>query len=204
MTKKWTTAVTALCLALGLTGAGAGSAQAATAGQVAAHRLTPRQPAFSGANMLTSGTFEGSIAGWQKLVPAGGIVNWANYNTLAGAPAPAYDGTGYLATNTNIVGGSVYQDVPITLGSSGTVEASVFLSSQSGPATGTFCLWGLISGSNPISTCSGYSVNSSTGYGNYILITQIPVGVTTLRFQIYPTANGGTTDLDDASLFQIG
>ncbi|GAA1941713.1 hypothetical protein [Kitasatospora viridis] len=194
MTKKWTTTAAALALALGLAGAGSAQAQAAA---------SPAAAAATGPNLLTAGGFEGSTQGWQKLVPAGGIVNWANYNTTAGAPAPAYDGTGYLAFNTNILGGSVYQDVPLQFGTSGTVEASVFLSSQSGPATGTFCLWGLVPGGNNYNSCSAYSVNSSTGYANYILITQVPVGTTDLRFQVYPTANGGTTDMDDATLFGV-
>jgi len=134
--------------------------------------------------------------------PAGGIVNWANYNTAAGAPAPAYDGTGYLAFNTNIAGGSVFQDVPVTVGTGGTYEASVFLSSQSGPASGTFCLWSLASSNTDL--CSAYNVNSATGYQNYILVFSVPQQTSTLRFQVYPTANGGTTDMDTASLTRIG
>ncbi|MBC3841191.1 hypothetical protein GXW82_15460 [Streptacidiphilus sp. 4-A2] len=38
-------------------------------------------------NLLTAGSFEQSTAGWQKLIPAGGIVNWANYNTATGPGA---------------------------------------------------------------------------------------------------------------------
>ncbi|MBC3841192.1 hypothetical protein GXW82_15465 [Streptacidiphilus sp. 4-A2] len=78
----------------------------------------------------------------------------------------------------------------------------MWLSSQSGPATGTFCLWSL-AGTNT-NTCSGYSVNSTTGYQNYILVFEVPQATSTLRFQVYPTANGGTTDMDTASLTKIG
>jgi len=188
----------------------AGSAQAeapasaapSTSGHVATHQTAPRRPDATSPNLLTAGSFEQSTAGWQKLVPAGGIVNWANYNTAAGAPAPAYDGTGYLAFNTNIAGGSVFQDVPVTVGTGGTYEASVFLSSQSGPASGTFCLWSLASSNTDL--CSAYNVNSATGYQNYILVFSVPQQTSTLRFQVYPTANGGTTDMDTASLTRIG
>ncbi|MFE9424505.1 hypothetical protein ACFYNO_16215 [Kitasatospora sp. NPDC006697] len=187
MTKRLTTTLAALGLALGLAGLGSAQAQAA-----------PSRPNTTGPNMLSAGSFEGSIAGWQKLVPAGGIVNWANYNTLAGAPAPAHDGTGYLATNTNVGGGSVYQDVQVNAPAGTWYEASVFLSSQSGSASGTFCLWSL--GATNTNTCSAYSVDSSTGYQGYAIYFQMPQPTSTLRFQIYPTANGGTTDIDTASL----
>ncbi|MFE0459502.1 hypothetical protein ACFW1A_09605 [Kitasatospora sp. NPDC058965] len=153
-------------------------------------------------NLLSSPGFEQSVAGWQRLVPQGGIVNWANYNTAAGAPAPAHDGTGYLATNTNIGGGSVYQDVPANVGSGAVYRASIWLSSQSGGATGTFCLWGL--GASNTNSCTAYNVNSATGY-QYLQVTySVNQPISTLRFQIYPTANGGTTDMDTASLVRIG
>jgi len=186
----------------------AGPAQAATnaapstSGHVATHRTALGRPDATSPNLLTAGSFEQSTAGWQKLIPSGGIVNWANYNTAAGAPAPAYDGTGYLAFNTNIGGGSVFQDVPVTVGTGGTYEASVFLSSQSGPASGTFCLWSLASSNTDL--CSAYNVNSATGYQNYILVFSVPQQTGALRFQVYPTANGGTTDMDTASLTRIG
>ncbi len=189
-------------MAVGLCGlATAGPAQA-EATHRATHQAVPLRSDASSPNLLTAGSFEQSTAGWQKLIPTGGIVNWANYNTAAGAPAPAYDGTGYLAFNTNIGGGSVFQDVAVPVGTGGTYEASVFLSSQSGPATGTFCLWSL--GSSNTDLCSAYSVNSATGYQNYVLVFGVPQATSTLRFQVYPTANGGTTDMDTASLTRIG
>ena len=32
------------------------------------------------------------------------------------------------------------------------------------------------------------------------IVYDLPAGYSTLRFQVYPTAGGGTTDLDTASL----
>jgi hypothetical protein len=151
-------------------------------------------------NMLTAGSFEQNTTGWQRLVPSGGIVNMVNYNTAAGAPAPAHDGTGYLAFNTNIAGGSVYQDVPVNVGAGATYTASVWLSSQSGPASGTFCLWGL--GASNTNSCVGYNVNSSTGYQYFQISYTTNQPVSTLRFQVYATPNGGTTDMDTANLFR--
>jgi hypothetical protein len=124
-----------------------------------------------------------------------------DYNTAAGAPAPAHDGTGYLAFNTNIGGGSIYQDVPVSVGAGATYSASVWLSSQSGPASGTFCLWGL--GASNTNSCVAYNVNSSTGYQHFQLSYTTNQPVSTLRYQVYPTPNGGTTDMDTASLIRV-
>ncbi|MCC9311496.1 hypothetical protein LN042_31280 [Kitasatospora sp. RB6PN24] len=157
---------------------------------------------MSAPTMLTAGTFEQNTTGWQRLVPSGGIVNWVNYNTAAGAPAPAHDGTGYLAFNTNIGGGSVYQDVPVNVGAGASYTASVWLSSQSGGASGSFCLWGL--GATNTNSCLPYSVNSSTGYQYFQLSYTTNQPVSTLRFQVYPAVNGGTTDMDTAGLVRIG
>ncbi|GAA1938643.1 hypothetical protein [Kitasatospora viridis] len=153
-------------------------------------------------NLLSAPTFEQNITGWQRLVPQGGIVNWVNYNTAAGAPAPAHDGTGYLAFNTNIGGGSVFQDVPVNIGPGGVYQATVWLSSQSGAASGTFCLWGL--GSSNTNSCVAYNVNSATGYQFFQVVYHVPQQISTLRFQVYPTVNGGTTDMDTAGLVRIG
>ncbi|MCX4751588.1 hypothetical protein OG455_39835 [Kitasatospora sp. NBC_01287] len=180
----------------------AANAASSTPGHVATNQTAPLRIEATGPNLLTAGSFEQSTAGWQRLVPSGGIVNWANYNTAAGAPAPAHDGTGYLAFNTNTAGGSVFQDVPVTLGTGGVYEASVWLSSQSGSASGTFCLWSL--GSSNTDLCSAYNVDSATGYQNYVLVFGVPQQTGALRFQVYPTANGGTTDMDTASLNRIG
>ncbi|WNI18836.1 hypothetical protein [Actinacidiphila sp. ITFR-21] len=196
-------------IAAGLSGlATAGPAQAETAAnaapsvstRVAAYQTEPGEPDVTSPNLLSAGSFEQSIAGWQRLAPSGGTVNWADYNTAFGAPAPAYDGTGYLAVNTDTAGGSVYQDVP-AYGAGGVYQASVWLSSQSGSASGVFCLWSL--SSTNTSLCSPYSVDSATGYQNYVLIFGVPLQAGTLRFQVYPTANGGTTDMDAASLVRI-
>jgi hypothetical protein len=194
-------AVIGLC---GLTVAGTAQAEAAAqpAPRVPAHVVplsTDPDPVTS-PNLLSAASFEQSLAGWQRFVPSGGTVNWANYNTAFGAPAPAHDGAGYLAINTDSAGGSVYQDVA-PYGVGGTYEASVWLSSQSGSASGTFCVWSL-AGANT-SVCTPYTVSSATGYQNFALDIAVPQSTSALRFQVYPTPNGGTTDIDTASLARI-
>jgi len=149
------------------------------------------------ASQLQSGSFEdGSYAGWAKMIPSGATVNMALYNTAAGAPAPAHDGTGYLATNTNTAGGGVYADALYGSGSSFT--ATAWLSSQSGTATGQLCLWGL--GTQNTDACQSYSVTAGA-YTEVQVVYDIPADdVTSLREQIY--AGQGTTDLDTVSLVQ--
>ncbi|MDH6108747.1 hypothetical protein P3T36_002332 [Kitasatospora sp. MAP12-15] len=152
--------------------------------------------------LLTAGSFEQNTTGWQRLGPPGAIVNMVNYNTATGAPAPAHDGTGYLAFNTNTAGGSVYQDIPVSATVGASYTASVWLSSQSGGASGTFCLWGL--GASNTNVCTAYNVSSSTGYQYFQVVYNVPQAISTLRFQVYPTANGGTTDMDTASTVRTG
>jgi hypothetical protein len=148
------------------------------------------------ASQLQSGSFEnGSYAGWAKMIPSGATVNMALYNTADGAPATSHDGTGYLATNTG-GGGGVYADASYGSGSSFT--ATAWLSSQSGTATGSLCLWGL--GTQNTDSCQPYTVTAGA-YTQVQVVYDIPADdVSALRVQIY--AGQGTTDLDTVSLVQ--
>ncbi len=149
------------------------------------------------ASQLQSGSFEaGSYAGWAKMIPSGATVNMALYNTAHGSPATAHDGTGYLAFNTNAAGGGVYADTPYGSGSSFT--ATAWLSSQSGPATGSLCLWGL--GTPNTDSCQSYTVTAGA-YTEVQVVYDIPADdVSMLRVQLY--ASEGTTDMDTVSLVQ--
>jgi len=148
-------------------------------------------------NLVRSGSFEGSAAGWGRTVPAGVSVGMADYNTANGAPAPAHDGKWYLAFNTNGSGGSVYQDVSVSAAAGTSYAGTAWLSSQAGTATGQLCLWGL--GSTATSTCVPYKVAAGT-YTPVQVSYVAPVTISKVRFQVYPTPNGGTTDMDTASL----
>jgi hypothetical protein len=59
------------------------------------------------------------------------------------------------------------------------------------------CIWGL--GASGSSDCEHYSVSAGT-YQQVQLVYDLAAGHATLRFQVYPTPNGGTTDIDTASL----
>jgi hypothetical protein len=147
-------------------------------------------------DLLRSGSFEASFAGWSRYVPAGVTVNMVDYNTAAGAPAKAHDGTWYLAFNTSAAGGAVYQDVPVNAPAGTSFVGTAWLSSQSGTATGSLCLWGL--GASNTSNCIPYSVGAGS-YKQVQIVYDAPQNIGTLRFQVYPTP-GSTTDMDTASL----
>ena len=143
-------------------------------------------------SFVQSGSFEGTDAGWLTFGPT----NIALNDTRNGAPATAQDGYGYLSVNTSASGGSVYQDVPVGLAAGTTAVATVWLSSQSGNASGVVCVWGLGPNTN---NCNPYAVTAA-GYTAVQIVYDPQQNTSTLRLQVYPTPNGGTTDIDTASL----
>ena len=128
-----------------------------------------------------------------RTVPAGATVNMVDYNNAA----KAHDGAWYLAFNTDTAGGGVYQDVPVNAAAGTSFVATAWLSAQSGTATGQLCVWGL--GATNTNNCVPYSVKAGT-YKQVQVVYDAPENVGTVRFQVYPTANGGTTDMDTTSL----
>jgi hypothetical protein len=169
---------------------------------VAVGSTSVADPSFV-SNELQSGSFEGSYTGWVKMVPSGATVNMALYNTADGAPAAAQDGDGYLAFNSNASGGGVYQDVLVGSARPGTsYVATAWLSAQSGTASGELCVWGLGApnyDSPNTDNCRPYSVTAGT-YTPVQLVYDVPDWISTVRFQLYATPNGGTTDMDTTSL----
>jgi hypothetical protein len=150
-------------------------------------------------NLLQNGSFENSDGGWAVIQPSSGVTNITRYEVGHGAPAPAHDGSWYLATNTSGAGGAIYQDVTVNASAGASYVGTAWLSSQSGTATGRLCVWGLASPGT--SDCVDYSVAAGT-YTPVQVVYDLPAGYPTLRFQLYPTPNGSTTDVDSASLVQ--
>jgi hypothetical protein len=144
-------------------------------------------------NLLANGSFENSGGGWDRIIPSGATTNITRYDNAA----DAHDGSWYLAFNTTGAGGSVYQDVPVSGAAGASYLASAWLSSQSGTATGRLCVWGLASPGTD--NCQNYSVTAGT-YRQVQVAYDLPASYSTLRFQVYPTPGGGTTDMDTASL----
>ena len=146
-------------------------------------------------NLLSNGSFEEGATNWDRFIPSGVSVNMTRYEVGNGAPAAAHDGSWYLAANTNGSGGSVYQDVPYPVTTGSSYVATVWLSAQSTTATGSLCLYDLGANGN----CTDYNVTAGT-YTQIQVVLDATTAESTLRFQIYPTPGGGTTDIDTASL----
>jgi hypothetical protein len=148
-------------------------------------------------NLLQNGSFENSAGGWAVLQPSSGVTNINRYQAGNGAPAASHDGSWYLATNTSGGGGAIYQDVTVNAAAGASYVGTAWLSAQSGTATGQLCVWGL--GSPGTDDCVPYSVTAGT-YTQVQVVYDLPAAYSTLRFQLYPTPGGGTTDMDSASL----
>lgn len=148
-------------------------------------------------NLLLNGSFENSADGWDVLQPTSGVTNITRYEVGDGAPAAAQDGSWYLATNTNGSGGAIYQDVTVNASAGTSYVGTAWLSAQSGTATGRLCVWGL--GSPGTDNCVAYSVTAD-GYTEVQVVYDLPSAYSDLRFELYPTPNGGTTDIDTASI----
>ncbi len=58
-------------------------------------------------NLVSDGGFNGSDVGWRNSPST----NFVVYPSGAGG-TPAYEGSGYIATNTSVANGGVYQDIP--------------------------------------------------------------------------------------------
>ncbi len=115
-------------LALGLTIAGGEIARASV--------LTP--------NLLGNGGFEAGKQGWTALNPSsGGLTQYQAYGIAAQAQA----GTWFMQANTNPDGGSLYQDIPVSLHAGDSATFSMWARRALGtPETGRevlLCLWGL-------------------------------------------------------------
>jgi hypothetical protein len=148
-------------------------------------------------SLLKNGSFDRLGGGWTALRPSSGVTNVARYRAGDGGPAVSHDGAWFLAANTDGGGGAVYQDVRVNAGAGSSYVGTAWLSSQSGAATGRLCVWGL--GSPGTDNCVGYAVSAGT-YSQVQVVYDLPAAYSTLRFQVYPTADGGTTDIDSASL----
>jgi hypothetical protein len=148
-------------------------------------------------NLLQNGSFESSGAGWNAMAPSSGVTNISRYEVGHGAPAGAHDGSWYLATNTNGSGGAIYQDVTVNAPAGASYVGTAWLSAQSGTASGALCVWGLAAPGTR--NCTSYDVSAGT-YTQVQVVYDLPAAYGKLRFQIYPTPNGGTTDIDTTSL----
>jgi hypothetical protein len=142
---------------------------------------------------LTNGGFEsGTGTGWGTLAPTGGgTVNVQVYKSDAGAR----DGKWFLEANTAPGGGSIYQDVPVSLPANASATFSIWVRAPAGSGAGgrqvNLCLWALVG--TPTSACQRRTL--TTNWQELQATGTMPAATTTLRAQIYMPA-GGNIDFD--------
>lgn len=144
-------------------------------------------------NVLTDPSFEGSYGYW---APGNGFVNRQIYND----PAASQDGDWFAASNTQVAGRSLAQEVVIRPSVDRRYNFSIWLrSSDAGtPFTGILALWGL-GGTTAVVSSAPFSVDSEW--------TQVSVSVDTastlssvLKAEIYMNTTTATLWLDNAAL----
>jgi Domain of unknown function (DUF1906) len=148
-------------------------------------------------NLVSDGGFNGSAVGWHNSPST----NYVVYPS-GSAGTTAFEGSGYLATNSSIGSGGVYQDIPASVSPGQTFCASMELTTGDGSvgATGALVLW-LTGG---LSNESSMRVASNLPGGSVWTREQTCVMATTahtaIRVQLYPAAGGPTIALDDVSV----
>jgi len=153
---------------------------------------------FDGASLtpdlLTDGGFEAGGTGWTPLPAGGGVVNLAGYEN-----ASAHDGTHYEESNTSTDGGSIYQDVPVSLSTGQSATFSVWARLAAGVTpTGQnvdLCLWALTS--PPKAACQDKALTNT--WEEIQATATMPSATSTLRAQLYMDGRGNI-DFDGAGL----
>jgi hypothetical protein len=153
---------------------------------------------FDGASLtpdlLTDGGFEAGGAGWQTFPVAGQTVNMANYSGSS-----AHDGTHYEEANTSTDGGSIYQDVPVSMTTDQSATFSIWARLAPGvPDTGqsvNLCLWALTGA--PKAACQQKTLTGS--WEELQATATMPSTTDILRAQLYMYGRGNI-DFDGAGL----
>jgi hypothetical protein len=148
-------------------------------------------------NLVSDSGFNGSAVGWQF----GPSTNFAVYPSGTGG-ANAFEGSGYLATNTSATYGGIFQDIPTAITRGQTFCASMELTTagSSNGGSGVLALWLL--GTTPADSSSRQALNLP---GNSTWTQEQTCVVAngthnTIRVQFYPPVNGPTIAVDDVSV----
>jgi len=148
-----------------------------------------------GANLSSDGGFEAANA-W-SVMPGTNYVVYSN-GQIAGQSA--HSGRHFAATNTNTVGGGIYEDIPLSTHSGQLVCGSAWVGAQGGGsgAGGEFVLW-LLGGKYNENGVASFS-NLGAGWHQEQTCVSASTAHSTLRIQFYPVVNGpATLTIDDVS-----
>ncbi|GAB4048641.1 RHS repeat-associated core domain-containing protein [Catellatospora paridis] len=143
-------------------------------------------------SLAVNGGFNNGISNWT----GGTGTNWHVYGPGETGNDP-YEGSGFLATNTAVTGGSMYQDVNLAINPGDTFcgTAQVATEGTIAGASGSFVLW--LIGESQTNSIKPYA--NLPGGNNWTPISTCVTATTTynkLRVQFYPNPNALTTIID--------
>jgi hypothetical protein len=142
-------------------------------------------------SLAVNGGFEGGS--WTPY--PGTRTNYIAYRNGQVSGMSAHSGLHWEATNTSSSGGGVFEDVPLSTSPGGLYCASAWVA---GSGSGQFVVW-LLGGSYNESGTAHYSgLNGTWRQISTCVASTTPHSK--LRLQVYPTANGGTTYIDDVDV----
>jgi hypothetical protein len=144
-------------------------------------------------DIAPNGGFNQSSTGWTH----GASTNIVHYASGANGTT-AYEGAGYLATNTSVAGGSIYADVPVAVkaGEAFCVSAHAVTLGTAAGGGGSLAIW-LLGGTATDGSSKG--IGDLPGNSNWQPLTTCVTATgahTSVRVQFYPTPNKPTVGLD--------
>jgi hypothetical protein len=148
-------------------------------------------------SLAVNGGFENGSGPWTPY--PGSNSNYSDYGPGAGT---AHSGSHFAATNTQVGGGGIYEDVALSTTPGELICGSAWLRSEGAAgASGTFALW-LLGGAANESASARYSGLSSGGWTQEHTCVEATTAHSQLRIQFYPTPGSPTTELDDVDVHQ--
>ncbi|GIF18966.1 hypothetical protein BJ973_006013 [Actinoplanes tereljensis] len=114
-----------------------------------------------------------------------------------------YEGTGFAATNTTVVGGGIYQDVNVAVKAGDTFCGSAQVASQgtTAGAGGSFAIW-LIGGSQQNSVAAYANLPGGNDWTPVSTCVTATTAYSKLRLQFYPDPNTGAVVIDAVDVRQ--
>jgi hypothetical protein len=150
-------------------------------------------------NVLTNGGFNNSASSWRG---SPGL-HTARYASGAGG-TNAFEGAGFDVAGSVVAGGSIYQDVPISVAPGQTYCASIQASTLGAGhgGGGSFAVWMMGGRSNQGSSRAVTGLSGSSSWQMNEVCVMATTAHTTLRIQFWPTLKGPMVALDAATIFR--
>ena len=153
-------------------------------------------------NLVLNGGFTNNTYAWSTLNGANLVVYGPNPNGTS-----PYGSPGYAATNASQSGGSIYQDIPVSVAANQTICATAELVTvnQVTGGGGVFALWlGGGSGAPDNTNITVTNIPNENKWKQVVSCVTATTARTNLRVQVYPTVGGPTIGVDDVATSTFG